>query len=72
MLTPASISCIYQYHVKLHSFKAVAFASNNIVLLELQSQKVEIATAFSAGPRPRVYAPNPPSYDDASSLRRMF
>jgi len=56
------------YDIVVHPLKAVAFVPEHDTEEPLKSQRVEIVTAFAPGPKPKVYCPNPPSYDDSSSV----
>ncbi|CAL1710189.1 unnamed protein product [Somion occarium] len=56
------------YTIDVYPLKAVAFIPDSEDARPLASQVVDMVTAYAPGPRPRVYCPSPPSYDDASSI----
>ncbi|KAI0783254.1 hypothetical protein C8Q75DRAFT_836178 [Abortiporus biennis] len=62
---------LFYYSLAFYTFSTLAFSPKADDPLLLQTQQVEIVTAFAPGPKPLVYCKNPPSYDDASSIGQL-
>lgn len=69
-VTQLKFYAVVQYTVNMYSLKVPAYSPQVDTSTPLQSQRVEVVTAYASGPRPRMYSPNSPAgHNDVSSSR---